>query len=397
MSSSTMQASSATSQKPSGSSAASGQQAAPRPYPFPVGVYETQTIDYDQSKTQTTSTQQMPVHTITPTGWIRGVYYWFSMTTSGNTASVAFTADAPFSVINQMTFYDLGQRQVIGPIGGYDWMTLVKFGAYANLADPRADQEYSVTSGSGATGGSFNFCLYLPFEIVARDSLGTLQNESNPGWTVQVTLEASTVIYSTSPTTLGTFRMRGLPVSYTEPEATSPSGRPFAQTPPVPGTMQYWRTENDALAAGSQDYDLVNGIGFPIRNIIWKDVDTSAGTRAAGETDWPDPVTVTYGNVTLFVKPKEQWNSEVGRDFRLTSTTADTANGLENGVFPQYYTKDFFTQPGAELRYKYLQTLVNTVLRIQGSFAATSTLNALTNWVVPSTASYYSLLPGSNS
>lgn len=376
---------------------ASGNAPPPMPYPFPVGVYEPITQDYDKSVAQLTSQVQLPIHEVTPTGWISGIWYYFQLVTAGNSAAAAFTPDGTFNLIAKMTFYDLGGRPVIGPIGGYDWMTLVKFGGYLEVGDPRSDLSYNATAGTGSTGGSCAFMLFLPFEFCHRDGIGTLQNESDPGWKVELWMEASGTFYATSPTTLGTLRVRAYPLSYTEPTAAAPGGKPFAQTPPVPGTMQYWRSENESQAAGAMEYDTTNGIGFPIRNRINKSVDASAGTRSAGDADWPDPCTLTYGNVTLYAKGRQIWITQMSRDFGLTSTTADTGGGRENGVYPEWYTKDFFMKPGAELRYKYLQTLVNTVLRIQGSNANAMTLFILTNWIVPSTASYYSLLPGAQS
>ena len=74
--------------------------------------------------------------------------------------------------LNREQQSDLGQQAIIGPIGGYDWLTLNQAGAYQNLGDPRADLTYTAVAGGGATGGSFTFSLYLPFEIVARDALG---------------------------------------------------------------------------------------------------------------------------------------------------------------------------------------------------------------------------------
>jgi hypothetical protein len=193
---------------------------------------------------------------------------------------------------------------------------------------------------------------------------------------------------------MGTVRIRGYIESYTEPEAAAPSGRPYAQTPPLPGTLQYWRSENANLPSGTTNYDLVNGIGFPLRNVIYKSIRTSSGLRSDGDADWPDPATLTYGNVTLFQRSKNLWIDKLGRDFGLITISGDTALGRENGVFPVWMTKDFQSSPGDELRYKYLQTMVNTVLRLTGSFGNADTLFALTNWIKPSNSDYFSLLPG---
>lgn len=366
---------------------------APQPYPFPVGVYESATQDFTRTLTPTAAPQKFDVYNITPTGWIRGAWFEFDCVTAGNAAATAFTANGPWITVQKVTFFDLGSREVIGPIDGYDWMTLNKYGGYFNQIDPRADSNYVATTGAGATGGSFHFTLYLPIEIVHRDALGTVQNESKPGWKVEVWLNSSTAIYATAPTALAAVTMTVFPDSYTEPQAMAPGGRPYAQTPPLPGTLQYWRSENQVMTA-SVLFDVTNGIGFPIRNIIYKFTD-SAGVRANGETNWPNPAELTYGNVNLFTLSLQQLKVRTSRAFFLTNATNDAALGREAGVFPWWYTQDMTNSPGDELRYKYLQTMVNTVLRLQGTAGASGySLFALTNWVKPRDSSYFSLLPG---
>lgn len=380
-----------------------GKQAAPQvaSYPFPVGVYDIQAQDGGTvSVVQTTSPQQVPnYYNITPQGWIAGVWFDFSMAVTGqSTNSVTFHNDNPWSVINKMTLKDLGQQPVIGPIGGYDWMTLNKFGGYpgAGVADPRADLTYSVTTGTGSTAGSFAFSLFLPFEFVHRDALGTADNTSKPGWSVELWIDSQANTYNQVPSVEGTLTIKAFPQGYTKPLSSSPTGRGYAQTPPRPGTRQYWASEGGQGAFnGAFTYDLVNGISFPIRNILYKGVDNSAGTRAAGDSDWPDPVTLLYGNVQLWSSvSKNRLISQQGRQFGLTSTSADTANGRENGVFPYPRTIDFSLTAGDELRYKYLDTKQGTLLRLEGSTSAAMLLYVLTNWIKPTSGGYYSLLAG---
>lgn len=398
-------------QKPtSQSAAAQGAAAAPAAYPFAVGVYESCVNDYDQQKAQTTQAQQMPIHNISPTGWLRGIWYLFDMAVTGQaTNSVTFSKDNPFSVIQKFVFYDLGGREVIGPIGGYDLMCINKFGAYFQVGDPRADQNFAATIGTGSTAGSFSFMLWMPLEVVIRDSLGTVQNESKPGWKTEIWIDSQANTYNQVPSVQGTMRVRAYVESYTEPESAAPNGRSYAQTPPLPGTLQYWRSENVALPAGAANYDLVNGIGFPLRNVIYKSIRTSTGLRSDGDLDWPDPATLTYGNVTLFQRSKGLWINKLGRNFGysgtpgqtiaglsgtgVTGSTADAPQSREAGVYPVYNTMDFSKDPGDELRYKYIQTMVNTVFRLTGSWANADTLFALTNWIKPSNSDYYSLLP----
>lgn len=390
--------------QPQGAVQQKGQAAAPRPYPFPVGVYESGVQDYEQALTQTASPQQFPIWNISPTGWLRGIWFDFTMTTSSNAATVAFNADPTaggFSGVQKVILYDLGGEQVI-VLAGYEWLVMNKFGGYFEVGDPRADLTFTQTSGAGGTGGSFHFLLYLPLEAVARDGLGIVQNESKPGWKIELWADSSTQTYSTAPTTLGSLRCRGYLDSYTEPAAAAPNGRPFAQTPPLPGSLQYWKSENNGLPSGNAKYDLSNGIGFPIRNIIYYVRDASNSTRATADANWPDPATLLIGNINYFTRSKNLWIGKMGRAFGMaglgtTIPAADSPQGRENGVFPVWFTQDMGLLPGGELRFKYLDTQVNSLVRIQGTTGGALTLYAMVNWMATPSKNRYALISGNGS
>lgn len=387
--------------KPQGGGASTAGAVAQRPYPFPVGVYESGTQDYDESKTMLTTPVQMPIWNLSPTGWLRGLWFDFTITTAANAATVVFNADPTaggFCGAQKVTLYDLGGEVVLA-LWGYEWLIMNKFGGYFEVGDPRADLTFAQTAGAGGTGGSAHYLLYLPFEAVARDGLGIVQNESKPGWKVELWVDSSAQTYTTPPTTLGQMRVRGYADSYTEPAAMAPNGRPFAQTPPLPGSLQYWKSENQSMPSGNAKYDLTNGIGFPIRNIIYYVRDASNSTRATADANWPDPITLLLGNINHFTRSKNLWISKMGKAFELaslgtTSPAADTAQGRENGVFPVWFTQDMTGKPGNELRFKYLDTQVNSLVRLNGSFGGTTTLFAMVNWFATPSKNRYALISG---
>ena len=382
--------------------AAQGNAPVARPYPFPVGVYESGVQDYDISLTQLATPVQFPLWNISPTGWMRGLWFDFTMTTAANAATVVFNADPTaggFSGIQKVILYDLGGEVVLS-LAAYEWLITNKFGGYFEVGDPRADITFSQTAGAGGTGGSFHVILYLPLEAVARDGLGVVQNESKPGWKVEVWMDSSAQTYSTPPTTLGSLRLRAFVDSYTEPAAAAPNGRPFAQTPPLPGTLQYWKSESQTLPTGNAKYDLTNGIGFPIRNIIYYVRDGGNATRATADPNWPDPATLLLGNINYFTRSKNLWLSKMSKSYGLAGLNAtfpavDTAQGRENGVFPVWFTQDFGSNPGQELRFKYLDTQVNSLVRLTGIFGGTTTFFALVNWLAVPSKNRYALISGS--
>jgi hypothetical protein len=374
----------------------------PRPYPFPVGVYESGTQDYDNQITMVATPVQMPLWNISPTGWLRGLWFDFTVTTAANAATVVFNADPTgggFAGVQKVILYDLGGEVVIS-LSGYEWLITNKFGGYFEVGDPRADLTFSQTAGAGGTGGSEHFILYLPFEVCLRDAFGTVQNESKPGWKVELWIDSSAQTYSTAPTTLGTMRVRGFADSYTEPAAAAPNGRPFAQTPPLPGSLQYWKSENNSLPAGNAKFDITNGVGFPIRNVFYYARDAGNSTRATADANWPDPATLLLGNINYFTRSKNLWISKMSKDYGMASVgatvpAADSAQGRENAVFPVWFTRDFGSNPGQELRFKYLDTQVNSLVRLIGSFGGATTLFALVNWVATPSKNRYALISGS--
>src|SRR5690348_7396156 len=104
----------------------------PKPYPFPVGVYQSMVIDYDNSVAQAASPVQMPLWNLSPTGWLRGLWFDFQMTTSGNAATVVFNADPTaggYNGVQKVILYDLGGEVVLS-LFGYEWMIMNKFGGY---------------------------------------------------------------------------------------------------------------------------------------------------------------------------------------------------------------------------------------------------------------------------
>src|SRR5215510_14960495 len=74
----------------------------PAPYPFPVGVYESGVQDYDQTVilgatvAAWTSTVQLPIWNVSPTGWLRGLWIDTVLSIGGNAAG-SFANDAPWT------------------------------------------------------------------------------------------------------------------------------------------------------------------------------------------------------------------------------------------------------------------------------------------------------------
>lgn len=373
------------------------QQPQVRPQPFRVGVYETSTPDADVSLLLTTGQQKLSTWKVSPNGWLSGIWSLFEAPTSANAATVAFQPDAPFSSIFKVTFRDLGNREIFGPLTGYEWFTVNKWGGYfggVDGSDPRNPMTFVATAGSGSTGGSFRFSMYLPLEIVHRDTLGEIENKSSSSsYTLEIYVDASANIYSTPPTTLPTLRWRANLDGFTEPESADAYGRPLSSSPPAAGTVQYWTSEVFLTPNGLFKYNIQNGIGYSLRNIAIVGYGASAGTRVAaayqagvGATQFsPDPSTISFGKVQLVQLPLAMWLDKMAKWWELESGTADTYLGPENGAFVLPFTRDFVNSVGDELRNAYLSTKAGNVLQHSGTANLAGGINEhyLINYVVP--------------
>jgi hypothetical protein len=353
--------------------------------PFRAGTFRTLVQDgYQQAVTLSAATQTMPQYSPTPNAYIRGLWVQAVGVSTGNSASVAFTADAPWIVFSQIVFQDANQKPIVGPLNGYQLLIVNKYGGYQYNDDPRASAIYSVTTGSGSGGGSFTFVLYVPLEIVARDTLGSLQNKSaSSAFQFLLTVNTEANVYSTAPTAAPTVTVTIHEDGYVQPKNTDSMGQPFKQAPPQLGTTQYWTVGTYNALNGSQQVQLTQGLGYPIRNLVAVNYDVSNSTRATGDTDWPTSTSFIFRGTTFWNCTKTMWKDQMSRQYGFTSTTADSANGLENGVYALPFDGDFGLQDGAELRNAYLPTQQGDQYQLVATFNGNSNLQWMANYVAP--------------
>lgn len=371
---------------------AKAKEAPPPAQPFSVGAYDTTTPDLDVQLPQTAAAQKLTTWKVSPNGWLSGIYCLFEMTVSGNvTNNVTYSKDNPFSVIQKVTFRDLGNREIFGPLTGYEWFAVNKWGGYFGGvlgSDPRnPGGAFITTTGTGSTAGTFSFALWLPLELVRRDSLGEVENKSSSSaYTLEIYMDSQANTYNQVPSVMGTFRCRANIDGYTEPEAADAMGRPLSDSPPAAGTLQYWSAEiPQALASGAQKYNIQNGIGYSIRNLGFIGYDNGNGTRATAGLvggELPDPTTLTFGKIQLIQLPLRMWLAKMAGWYRLSNSTADSYGGPENGTFWAPFNRDFTAEPGEELRNDYLVTKAGNVLQYSGSLTASCILHFLVNYVV---------------
>lgn len=367
-----------------------GGKAAVMTRPFRVGVHHVEDQPYDVTVTTTASTQSLnPVYEIPSTGYLDGADLLVVGTTAANAAAVTFAANGPFNVIDTIVFSDTNNQPIIGPIDGYDLYLINKWGGYAFQDDPKNSPIFAATTGAGGTGGSFAFCLRIPIELVPRDALGALTNKSaSTPFKVKITVAATATIYGVAPTAAPSVRFRIIPESYGQPITADSAGNPIAQQPPGVDTTQFWNKTTYTVAAGNMSPQLTSSVGFPCRNLMFVLKDNT-GSRAQGESDFPDPFRLQLDANIIMDRPKQVWQTRLARDYGYIGAIGDAANGKDNGVYIRPFCRDFGPKPGWETRRDYLALPSSVRLQALGVIggAGSHTLDVYTNYVAPGAGS----------
>lgn len=364
-----------------------GGKAAPvMPRSFICGSRKNDKNDYDSgSVVLTTAEQRLQAYQIAPSGYLRGVYLIVENTAVNTTVTtVAYQEDGPFNVLSVIRFLDTNSRPFIGTLTGYDVYLLNKYGGYSFQGDTEMSATFSATSGTATTAGTFAFVLYLPLEIVMRNSLGSQLNKSGAAqFALEMFAAGTGTVFSTAPATSSTLRVRSALASWLDPEATDARGNPVQQAPPFLNTTQRWEKQAGIpISAGERTLRL-QGIDGLVRMIVFI-ARRSASTRANGETDWPDPFSMKYEESFLIQSRNRllfRWMIAMAYSYNAAN---DAAGGRDAGVYPVFeWAQDFERKPGNELTRTWLPMSSASNLEINGNWGSAVTLDFLVNKVVP--------------
>ena len=352
---------------------------ATRPAKFRANTQPTIGVGGSASQTiaMTTAAQPLTTWFLPPNNVIRGIVIEVTaVVPSNNSANVAFNADAPLNWASTLAWTTSGGTPIVGAFNSYDHGVVQKYGGYAAQNDPRQSAVYFATTGTGNAGGNFQLVQRIPIEVVSRSGLGSLSNTSTESpMQLQMTLNASTAIYSTAPTALPNVTVKTSVLGYWS----GPSGR---ATPMAFGTTSFWNEQTYNGMSGQQNTTLQAppGFGNPQRTWIFINRLTSGGARSSSA--FPNPLLLQFrGNPLLDSVDQLLWQDEMSRSYGYVNAI-DTPGGLDTGVFVVNFNRGTFTNGvGAESVDGYLDTDGGDPLAINGSFASASTLYLLSNFL----------------
>lgn len=377
--------------------------------PFITGSRFADDHQYDNTQALGTSTVKLPTYELDTDGYTAGLYILAELTGVSTAAATAtFLEDAPFRVYETVEFKDTNNKSILGPMNGHDLYLATKYGGYHLNDDAKNSPVYSVTSGTGTSGGSFTFVLYLPIEIVHRDGLGALTNKSSSSvFKLDLTVAATTSIYSGTtgdPATSATLRTRISQFGWMDSDLRDVKGNATSPEPPGINTIQYWDKQAFTFSSGAMIQRLSQFSGGLRTMVI--ELRDSDGTRSGNEADFPDPFTITVDKTTLINRLRTLWRHLIGEDYEYTTlevlagvsgTAATEGKHRDYGVYPLSWSKDFGLKPGAENRFGYLWLTSATALTFKGtvgSSSASHTFNVLLNYVNPANGDPKSMTGG---
>jgi hypothetical protein len=315
-------------------------------------------------------------------GYIRALRILVTCTGGAGTSAVYYE-DAPFNALANILITEPNGAIIDQFNSGYDAYLAMKYGGYVWSADPRQDAAYAAP-----TSGNFGFLLRLPLEIDNRDGLGSLPNQNAAApFQLRMTLNASTTIFTTAPTTLPQVRIRVYSEEWDQPD-TSTNGVPNETTPPALNTTQYWSVQQFPVNAGNLNIRLTR-MGNFLRNIIFV-FRAASGTRAGAVGSWPDPATMYWDTRPLDYIPLLIWQNQMKERYGYASAGtavfpgvtigADASpGGQDASVFAYDFTHEFDGHPGFENRDLWIPTIGSTRWEIGGTWGTPGTLYVLTN------------------
>lgn len=274
-------------------------------------------ISESTTRTMTTSSQNVEVP-VDGTGYITAIALEVVCTTAANAAATAYQADGPYSVLDIVSLRDSGGELI--SLTGYElFIANLYFGptGYGSLFSSSADTNiYSLTSGAGATGGSFRFHLILPIAINSRNFLGLLGNQDRAQkYSLRTDIGASTNVYSTSPTTLGSVVINRTYVNTTVPAPVNQRKIPQQIYPPKFGVQHFLtrQTVSNPPVGGSTINHQLPRIGNTVRGIAL--IFRSNGSRATAESNLPTRIVFKLGDTPIHSESVQYRRMEMYRRY----------------------------------------------------------------------------------
>jgi hypothetical protein len=354
--------------------------------PFVTGSRTLESEVYTETATQTTGTVTLRPYEFQVDGYLSGALIQVEAVTAGNSAATAFEDDGPFSALHSVIVEDIGGKQIMGPLNGFKLYVLNRFGGFVHNADAKANSTYTVTTGSGATGGSYRFVLRVPIQVRRRDAMGSLPNRNaSATFKLKITLAPITDVYSTNPTAAPTITVQIQQHGWATSDQRDYKGNSVSPTPNGVGSLLYTDVETIQLSAGAFNQRM-STFGGLLRLLAFELRDSN-GDRAQGELDWPALFEIEIDKVKSYSRSTVTWDQLMSEDYGLDNAAESVTakNTRLDGVRVLHWLDDFGLQPGAENGFRYQPITPSTAVQLSGTIGGSGahTLSILKNYMSP--------------
>jgi hypothetical protein len=281
-------------------------------------------------------------------------------------AGGTFAADGPWNLFQSVAIQDVNGAYLYNPADGFSLLMSNVYGGYAFKQDPRLSPIFSAAPTAG------QFLIRIPVMVTRHNAYGSLANQNAAApYQLSYTLNPSTTVYSTAPTTQPTFTIYSYLESWSQPNARDLKGRPQAQLPPLHGSTQQWSIYTKAVAAGNNVTALPR-VGNTIRTVV---VICRDGTGARNDTVFPTPFSLNLDSRVL-TNELSVLRRGVTTEGLAGSPTADT------GVYVFHFNNATLGHIGDETSDLWLNTTQSTRLELVGNSATAGNMEFLTNDIV---------------
>lgn len=325
-------------------------------------------------------------------GFIYGIDVQLNVVTAANAAGVAYFEDAPWSSFTGVVFRDVNGElvnvsgfslRVANLYGGWmsgppawDNFTLPPVSASALTKDAQIAQ---LVSGAGATGGSYNMHLWVPVGLNRRSLWGLLGNQDRAQKyslrldTGSAAAGATGPIYTTAPTTQGTYTVTRMYENYAVPAPQDANGHQQQQIPDKFGIVNFiTQSVNPSVPVGGATVNhYLARLGNTIRflSLILRSNSTRLNAEAAANI--PTQIQFNLGDTPINVETPAYRRKVMFERYGFDAP---------QGVYTYDALTDFAASAGYELGDDYFWTsgLVNAQFLISYPAGFGSTANSLT-------------------
>jgi hypothetical protein len=317
----------------------------------------------DVSRTLSTASQTLDLQPMAAGDFTAAIPIEIRGTTSGNSANVAYVADAPFSVVQQIELLD-PTGKAFWVLQGWELYAAILMSGYLGQGDVTLDTTtYAATTGTGGTGGSFRFILWLHPEILKRDGVGVLYNGSTAAqFQVRITLAPSTAVYSTAPTTQPVVNVRFNQCGYVLRDM-APAA---PQEPPGGAIYQAWNRQVFQFTGAGQLTLPVQRKGYWERQVIFI-CRNSSGVR----------IDSLITDIEYKVDNVSHFNGSWDLLKHVTFTRAGRVPPV--GLAQVSYISDFDGLNGGETRDMWVKTEAGSIKDLRVTVTGAGSLTVLTN------------------